>query len=227
MELRQLDEARALAERSARNQERALLLERETLTKEREEARRTLRLATTRSDRRGVLTAIGPEAGAAVKRGDVLARIADLTSFRVEATFSDVHASRVAAGLSAVVEVGAARLAGRVARVLPTIQNGALTAEIALDEKTSPLLKSNLKVEVRLVLDRKERALRVAKGRLEGSGAAPEVFVVRGDRARRTPIRLGLTGAERWEVVDGLAERDEVIVSDMSDFAGVKEVAIR
>jgi len=102
-----------------------------------------------------------------------------------------------------------------------------MTAEITLEEPSHPLLRSNLRVEVRLVLARKERALRVAKGRLEGSGAAPELFVVRGGRAYRTPIRLGLTGAERWEVLEGLHEGDEVIVSDMHDFAQAREVAIR
>jgi HlyD family secretion protein len=227
VEVTQLSEAKDLATKTAENEERGLTLERDTLLKEREEARRTLRLATTRADRRGVLTAIVPEPGATVHRGDVLARIADLSSYRVEATLSDVHAARIAPGLPAVVELNETLLPGSVTRVLPTIQNGVLTAEVALEQPAHPLLRSNLRVEVRFVLARKERALRVAKGRLEGSGAAPELYVLSGGTAVKTPIRLGLTGSDRWEVTDGLREGDQVIVSDMREFGDAREVAIR
>lgn len=227
LELERLEESRGLARRKAETEESALALEMGTVAKERAEARRQLQLATTRSDRAGVLTAIVPEPGAAVKRGDVLARIADLSSFRVDATFSDVHASRVSPGLPALVEIGETRLPGTVARVLPKMQNGVMSVEIALKDPSSPLLRASLRVEAYVVLSRKERALRVARGKLEGSGASPEVFIVRGSTAFKTPIRLGLTGTDRYEITEGLAEGDEVVISDMSGVAHAKEVAIR
>ena len=43
------------------------------------------------------------------------------------------------------------------------------------------------------------------------------VFVLRGDVAVRTPVRFGLKSYEYYQVLDGLAEGDEVILSDMSD----------
>ena len=71
-------------------------------------------LATAASDRRGVLTWVVPSEGMAVHRGDELARIADLSAFRVEATVSDVHASRLVAGLPVTVRSGDSRLGGRL-----------------------------------------------------------------------------------------------------------------
>ena len=52
---------------------------------------------------RGVLTWVLSQEGALVRRGDVIARIADLTSFRVDATVSDLHAGRLRTGMAAVV----------------------------------------------------------------------------------------------------------------------------
>ena len=59
---------------------------------------RRLELATTRAPISGVLTWVHQEAGATVGVGEVLARIADLDSFRVEASVADAYAARVEAG---------------------------------------------------------------------------------------------------------------------------------
>ena len=50
------------------------------------------------------------------------------------------------------------------------------------------------------------------------------MFVVKGDRAVRTPVRLGLGSYDDFEVVSGLAEGDEVVISDMSAYQHVREV---
>ncbi|MGH9887545.1 MAG: HlyD family secretion protein, partial [bacterium] len=101
VELAQLRRARAIAGRSTAAQIGGLTLERDTLRKERAEQQRQLDLATTKSDRAGVLTYVVSEEGAQVHKGDVLARIADLTAFRVDATISEVHASRIRVGQAA------------------------------------------------------------------------------------------------------------------------------
>ena len=59
----------------------------------------------TRSDQDGVLTWVLPEVGATVRKGDVLARVADLSAYRVVATISDVHASKLAAGMRTHVKL--------------------------------------------------------------------------------------------------------------------------
>jgi len=53
------------------------------------------------------------------------------------------------------------------------------------------------------------------------------VFVVRGGRAVRTAVTIGLSNFEMYEITGGLSEGDEVIVSDMSDHRNAKEVKIR
>lgn len=218
VELARLEEQARFARRTAETTLAGLALEQATLRKERDEAARTMAWAVTRADRAGVLTWVADQVGASLRKGDVLARVADLTSFRVDATAPDVHASRIAAGMRAVVRVGEARLAGSVARVLPSVQNGLVTIQVALDEKTSPLLRPNLRVDVELQTERKESVVRVPKGAF---GAAPEgadLFVVKGDRAFRRHAAFGLTGSEHLEVTSGLAPGDEVVLTDMTPY---------
>jgi HlyD family secretion protein len=105
VELKQLAESIRVAERSTEAKLDGLALEIETLRKERTQSQRQLELANAKADRGGVLTWMIEVEGSAVRKGDVIARIADLSSFRVEATFSDVHASRLTPGMPAKVQV--------------------------------------------------------------------------------------------------------------------------
>lgn len=226
VELAQLQRARAIAGHATAAQTAGLSLERETLWKERVEQKRLLDLATTQSDRAGVLTYVVSEEGAQVHKGDVLARIADLTAFRVDATISEVHASRIRVGQAATVRIDETRLQGVVSRVVPAIQNGLVTLSVSLTENNHARLRSNLRVEVDLVTDRRSRTLRVAKGAFGGSEGGTDLFVVTGARAVKRHVHLGVSSAERHEVLDGLAEGDEVILSDMSEHAHLDQITI-
>lgn len=160
-ELKQLEGAKQNAQHSTRTQVEGLALEMKTLEKERSEAARQLDLATTKSDRDGVLTWVINEEGATVQKGAVIARIADLNSFRVDATLSDVHAVRLSPEMAVSVKVGEDYLPGFISSINPTINNGVITVLIRLKEKASPLLRSNLRVDVLIVTERKDQALRI------------------------------------------------------------------
>jgi hypothetical protein len=43
----------------------------------------------------------------------------------------------------------------------------------------------------------------------------------------RTPIGLGIASFDEFEVVNGLADGDEVIISDMRDYLHLREINIK
>jgi HlyD family secretion protein len=228
VELRQLEAERAGAQEATRAQLDGAALEAAQLQREREEARRQLQLATTVADRQGVVTWTVTEEGAAVRRGDAIARLADLRTFRVEATVSDVHAQRLAPGLPVVVRIAEGQeLPGTIATVSPAIANGSVSFAVALARKASPLLRANLRVDALVVIGRKDDALRLRRGPFANGEGLQPVFVVHGDRAVRTPVRLGLSSYDRFEVVSGLQEGEEAVISDMSAYQHVREVRLR
>ena len=226
IELTQLRQERANAERATGIQLEGLSLERGSLDKEAAQARRLLDLSTTKSDRDGVLTWVISQEGALVRRGDVIARIADLSSFRVAATVSDLHAGRVRTGMPVVVRVNELDLAGTIADVFPTVENGVLQFTVALAEPAHAGLRPSLRTDVLVITDRKARALRVKRGPF-ADNAARQAFVVRGDRAVRVPIEVGLTGVDDVEMLSGVNEQDEIVISDMKDYMHLAEVRIK
>jgi HlyD family secretion protein len=227
IELKKIQNERDNAQRATRAELDALALEMATLRQEAQEARRQLGLASPRAGRSGVLTWSLTEEGGTIHKGDVIGRIADLSSFRVEATVSDVHAKHLSVGLPVAVKVGEETLTGTVSNILPTIKNGVMTLQVALKEKSSPLLRSNLRVDAFIITGRRANALRVKKGPFADGEGPADVFVVRGDRAYRTRIELGLSSFEEFEVVKGIQAGDELVISDMKDFLHLRELRIR
>ncbi len=227
VDLGRLRQSRVNAEATNRAQLDGLTLEMQSLRAEDAQQRRLLELTTTKSDRDGVLTFVLDEEGALVRKGDVVARVADLTAFRVEATTSDVNASRILPGQPVSVRLDTLVTTGRVSVVEPQMQNGALRFEVALDEPDATWLRSNLRVDVQVITDRKPRVLRVARGPFAQGGGAQQVFVLRNDRAYRTPVRLGVSNFDWFEVVEGLAAGDEIIASDMRDYESAPELRVK
>lgn len=227
IELQQLDASRSNAERGLEVRIRALDLEHDILVRERRDAERALRQGAAASSRAGVITWVLPGEGVSVARGDELARVADLSTFRVEATLSDVHAAQVRAGQAVVVNAGDLRLTGRVSKVHPKVENGIVRLEVALDRPDHPALRSNLRVDVNIVTDRRERTLVVRRGTVIAVDGGHALFRVRGNVAERRSVKLGITSFESTEILEGLEEGDEVVLSDMSDYSNRKEIHIQ
>lgn len=199
-----------------------------TLERARQQAQDQLRRATMVAEKRGVLTAVLVEEGATVRRGQVVAHLADLDHFRVEAVVSDVHAGRLRSGQQARLPVSADELLeGRISRILPAIESGTVRFWVALDEPDHPALRANLRTDVLVVRSRKPDVLKLAKGPAIGGTGEREVFVVRGEIASRETIRLGLVGHRHYEVLDGLSEGDRVILSDVADYLHFEDLNLR
>jgi HlyD family secretion protein len=224
LELAQLRDAVARAQRSGDAEIAASEVAVRTARNEREESLRQVQLAMTRSDRDGVLTWVVPEVGAMVRRGDVIARVADLSAFRVMATVADAHASKLAAGGAARVRIDDATIIdGTIASVEPRIENGLAKFSVDLAQPSNPKLRNQLRVDVYAMTGRRSNVLRVRRGAL---GETDFLFVVRDGVATRTPVRFGVMGEEYVEI-SGVREGDEVITSNMSDYAGIKQLQIK
>lgn len=229
IELQQLQADRSNLVESTEAQLEALQLEMNILEREGEEARRRLERAVIRADRDGVLTAIAPEVGASIHQGQEIARIADLSSFRVNVTVSDIHARRLQEGLWVRLRINEEEyVKGHIARILPTVAGGTIQLEVELEDSAHALLRPNQRVDAYIVTARKGRALRLKRGPfINGRAGLHEVFVVRGQIAVKTEVRIGIANFEYYEVEEGLLDGDEVIISDVKDYLHLDEVQIK
>jgi HlyD family secretion protein len=179
-----------------------------------------------RADRNGVLTWMVSEEGATVRKGDVLARIADLSAYRVTATISDIHAAKLSRGMRARVRLdGASLVDGTIENIDPRIESGIVKFSVSLDQPAQARLRNNLRVDVHVVTAGRSDALRVERGSL-GQSDVEDVFVVRGDRAVRTRVRYGLAATDTIEIVSGAVAGDTLVISNMNNYEGINQLRL-
>lgn len=186
-----------------------------------------LRQADIVADRAGVLTWVNENIGSAVNEGEMLAKVADLGSFRVEGSCSDSYADQLRTGLPVIVRVNDTDLRGFITQIKPSIQNNAIRFAIALDDSRHTSLRPNQKVDVFVVTNRSGQAVRVANGPAFRGQRKQSVFVLGDDGvARRREIEIGLTNFDWVEVKSGLKPGERVILSDMSQYEHLDQITI-
>jgi len=185
-----------------------------------------LDLANIVATRAGVVTYVNKNIGANIKDGESLARIADLSSFKVQGSVSDNSLDQVHVGLPVIVLINDAQLRGHVANVSPSIQNGIISFDIQLDERNNKLLRPNMKVDVYLITATHNHVMRVANGAAFKGPTLQDIFVVSNGKAERRTVHIGLTNFDYVEIQDGVKPGDVVITSDMSGFKNSKEIVI-
>jgi HlyD family secretion protein len=174
----------------------------------------------------GIVTALVQDTGAVVMEGQLLATIADEQSFIVEAAVSDFYGPQLKARQRARIRSSTSEFGGYVSRILPTADSSRLDLFIELDDPTAPAFQTNLRVDVDIVTAEKSGVLKVRRGpALEGAGIE-QLYVIDGNRAVRTPVRLGVSERQEIEIVDGLEVGDQIIISDTSAFERLAEVRI-
>ena len=191
-----------------------------------DEMRRQMALAEARSDRDGVVTWVNENIGATVNPGDIIARIADLSSFRVEAKISDVHADKLVTGGPVRVRVNDRDLNGRVSSVNPTVQNGVMTFLVELNNKADKALRPQLRADVFVVTASKPTVLRVKNGPFYDGLMEHKAFVVKGGKAVRREVTAGASNFDYVELQGDIKAGDEVIISDMKAYLNMSEVSI-
>nr|WP_067053681.1 HlyD family efflux transporter periplasmic adaptor subunit [Mucilaginibacter sp. L294] len=191
------------------------------------ELQRKLNLANIIATRGGVVTWINKNIGATVREGESLARIADLSSFKVNGSISDNYMDQLRNGMPVIVRINEQQMKGHVANVYPSVQNSIVTFDVQLDERNNKQLRPNMKVDVFLVTDLHNNVMRVANGPAFKGADVQDIFVINGGKAEKRKVHIGLTNFDFVEIKDGIKPGDVVITSDMSEFKNSTELTIK
>ena len=212
----------ALAEADLKVKELELNIFRKSLA----ETRRTLEDAQIRSPRKAILTYVNNEIGSQIGQGAKVAIVSDLSHFKIEGEIADTYGDRIAAGSKAVIKIGSEKLDGTVSDVTPLSKNGVISFTVQLEEDNHKRLRSGLKTDVYVMNAVKEDVLRLAKSSYYVGKGEYELFVVNGNQLLKRKVQLGDSNFEYVEVVSGLQEGDQVIVSDMNAYKDKNKLKI-
>jgi HlyD family secretion protein len=228
LEKKQLENELNFKKESITSDRRNLELEVLIQEKSMRELGRKLKETSVKAPRAGVITWINENIGQKVNEGEPLVRIANLESFRVEASCSDRYANIVTVGLSVDVRINKTTLKGIITSILPAVENNTIKFVVALNQTSHKELRPNMRVEVFIISGKKENVLRAQNGPAFTGAKQQGIFVIRGEQAKRSEVQVGLSNAAFVEIITNeLQEGDKIIVSDMKDFDHLETIEIK
>ena len=192
------------------------------------EIKRTLDDAAIRSPRNAIITYIVDEVGAQVSQGSKIAVVSDLSHFKIDATIADAYSEYVSPGGKVTAKMGSDILEGIVGSVTPLSKDGVISFTINLKENNHPRLRSGLKTDVFVINSIKENILRLPNASYYVGPGNYSLFVVDSDNnlTQRT-VTLGECSHDYVEVIDGLNQGDNVVISNMQQFINNKTITLK
>jgi HlyD family secretion protein len=155
-----------------------------------------------------------------------LLTVVDLSALEVEIKVTESLARDLRPGMTADLEGGGHHWQGVVSGVSPEVVAGQVTARLRFGTEKPAGLRQSQRLSVRIFLDRRDNVLMVDRGSFvdqEGGGFA---YVVHGNIAQRTPVRLGAASIAKVEILDGLAVGDQIVVSGTDAFNGAQRIIL-
>lgn len=205
--------------------ERAQLAQAQGLLALRQEQSESLQV---RAGISGVLQEVPVEVGERVQPGTVLARVAKPTDLKAELRIAETQAKDIEIGLPARIDTRNGVVAGHVSRVDPAVREGTVLVDVEVDEALPPGARPDLSVDGTIQIEKLDDVLYVGRPTYGQANSQVELFkiVEDGEMAIRVPVRLGRASVDTIEVVEGLEEGDQVILSDTSQFDDVDRIKL-
>ncbi len=161
-----------------------------------------------------------------VARDAKLLSVIDLSALEVQMQVAESFARELQPGMPGEISGNGQRWTGKVSSVSPEVVNGEVSARLRFDGQQPEQLRQNQRLSVRVLLDRRDQVLGVARGSFVDEGGGSVAYVVRDGVAERVAVRLGARSLDRVEVLSGLKAGDRVVVSGIENFKGAERVLI-
>jgi HlyD family secretion protein len=168
----------------------------------------------------GVLQEVSAQVGQQLQAGANIARVADPTSLKAELRVAETQAKDIALGQHAEIDTRNGVVAGHVVRVDPSAQQGTVGVDVFFDGPLPQGARPDLSVDGTIELERLADVLYVGRPAFGQGQSTVGMFRLEpdGQTAVRVPVQLGRASVNSVEVVEGLREGDQVILSDTSQW---------
>jgi HlyD family secretion protein len=188
------------------------------------ELARRVEALTVRSPVKGVVGSLAVNQKASVSENAPLLTVVDLTALEVEFRVAESYAADLAPDMRAEIDYAGRKYPGVITNISPEVQQSEVRGRVRFADTVPPGVRQNQRVNVRLVLDQRENALKVERGAFADAGSF--AYVVVDDMARRRPIQIGVMSMGEVEILSGLNEGENIVVSSVEDFAGAPEARL-
>jgi HlyD family secretion protein len=166
----------------------------------------------------GVLQEQTLKIGQYVTPGTTLAKVVQPQRLKAELKIAETQAKDIQLGQPASVDTHNGVIPGHVVRIDPSVVNGTVTVDVALDAALPQGARPDLSVDGTIDLEKMQNVLYVGRPAFGQEQSTVGMFRLEpdGSNAVRAQVKLGRSSVNTVEILQGLKEGDQVILSDMS-----------
>ncbi len=176
----------------------------------------------------GVLQELSVQVGQRFPQGAILAKVVQPDHLKAELKIPETQAKDIVIGQFAEVDTHNGVVNGSVSRIDPAVQNGTVTVDVKLEGTPPKGARPDLSVDGTITLEKLDNILYVGRPALGQEKSSVGMFKITpdGKYANRVKVDLGRASVNTIEIVNGLREGDQVILSDMSRWDKVDRIKL-
>src|SRR5215212_1729248 len=164
-----------------------------------------------------------------VTPGTNIARVADPASLKAVLRVAETQISGVRIGQPVIVDTRNGLIQGTVSRIDPAAREGTFEIDATLVGPLPPSARPDLSVDGTIELERLKDVLKVGRPAFGQAQQTIGMFVLSpdGTEAERRTVKLGRNSVSQIEILEGLKEGDQVIISDTSALDSYNRIRVR
>jgi len=183
------------------------------------EAQRQVNDLFIRSPVDGIIGSISVNQKAVVNKNSPLITVVDLSVFEVEILIPESYADDLGIGIPGDVQFNGQDYRGELVSLSPEVINSEVVGRIRFSGKSPPGLRQSQRVTVRVQMEELRSVLKVERGSFAESNGGRYAFVLGVDGlAERRPIQVGARSVSEVEILSGLAEGEQIIISSINEY---------
>jgi multidrug efflux pump subunit AcrA (membrane-fusion protein) len=157
-----------------------------------------------------------------------LAKVVDPNHLKAELKIPETQARDVSIGQPAEIDTHNGIIKGLVKRRDPSVINGTVVVDVELEGQLPRGALPDLSVDGTITLERLENVLYVGRPAFGQEKSTVHMFrmLADGKTAVRVPVELGRSSVNAIEILRGLQEGDQVILSDMSRWDSASRIKL-
>ncbi|MCG7549554.1 HlyD family efflux transporter periplasmic adaptor subunit [Pseudoalteromonas sp. Of7M-16] len=161
-----------------------------------------------------------------VADAQALMSIVDLSEYEAELQVPEFYADDLGIGLNVEITFSGQQYQGAISSVSPEIKQNQVAVRVKLASGNNVKLRQNQRINGRIEFEKKSQVLQVKRGPFLTSFGGKQAFVIRDQVAQLMNIQVGASSVEYVELLSGVQEGDEVIISDYDAFSQSKTFKI-
>lgn len=161
----------------------------------------------------GIILAIAGKEGEKVGGDKMLVSLSDLTTFKIRGSIDEKYSDHIKTGNMVYVYPDSEKLIGTIGNITPAVADNKIQFNVHLDTLNNSKLIPNQSVKLQVLMSVKDEVLRISADNDFKTNSKRTVYILDSGKMIPRNVTFGMKGSDYQEVISGLNEGENVIIS--------------